>query len=49
MLVWEHLDVEQEYVEEDNRNILEYVSSYLGHVHLVDGKTSEDSVDIAME
>jgi hypothetical protein len=49
MLVLKHLDVEQEYVEEDNRNILEYVSLSLEYVQLFDGKTSEDPVDIAME
>jgi hypothetical protein len=49
MQILKHLDVEQEYVEEENMNILNYSSSYLGHVELVDGKTSEDLVDIVME
>jgi hypothetical protein len=43
------MDVEQVYVGEDNTNILDYLSSVLEHVQLVDGKTNKDPVDIAIE
>jgi hypothetical protein len=44
-----HLDVEPGFFEEENKNSLDYLSSSLEYVELVDGKTSEDLVDIAME
>jgi hypothetical protein len=47
--VLKHLDVEQEYVEEENKRILSNLSSSLEHIGLVDGKTNEDLVDIVME
>jgi hypothetical protein len=49
MQLLRHLDVEQEYFEEENKNIADYLSSSLEHVELVVGKTNEDLVDIVME
>jgi hypothetical protein len=47
--VWKYLDVEQEGVVEGNKSIISNLSSFDEHVQLVDGKTSEDLVDIVME
>jgi hypothetical protein len=49
MQLLKHLNVEQEYIEEENKNILSYLSSSLEHAELVVGKTSEDLIDIVME
>jgi hypothetical protein len=42
-------DVEQEYVEKENKNIPNYLSLSLEHMSKVVGKTNQDPVDIAME
>jgi hypothetical protein len=49
MQVLKYWDVEQEFVEEENMNILDYLSSSLEHLQLIDGKTNEDLIEIVME
>jgi hypothetical protein len=49
MQLLKHVDVEQEFVEEENKSTVNCLSSSFEHIQQVDEKTSEDLTDIAME
>jgi hypothetical protein len=49
MQVLKHWDGEQEFVEVENKNILNYLLLSLEHVLVIDEMTNEDRVDTARE